>query len=98
MRIRPFFRWYDLWIGAYVWWPARTVFICPIPMFGLRIEFVQETDYNALISLVDDKSRLEKLTNQQLVQECLQTTGTDFAVVDEMMTRLDPKWSNEEAA
>ncbi len=38
MTITPFFRWYDLWIGAFVDVPNRTIYICPLPMFGLRIK------------------------------------------------------------
>ena len=37
--IRPFFRWYDLWVGAYIDRPNRTVYVCPLPMVGLKIVF-----------------------------------------------------------
>ena len=39
MTIRPIFAWYDLWIGAY--WDAtkRRLYIFPVPMFGLLIQF-----------------------------------------------------------
>jgi hypothetical protein len=37
MSVTPFFRWYDLWIGAYVDTKARTVYICPLPMIGIKI-------------------------------------------------------------
>ena len=38
MTITPFFRWYDLWIGAYVDVPNRTIYICLLPMFGIRVK------------------------------------------------------------
>lgn len=38
MRVTPFFRWYDLWIGAYVDVDKRTLYVCPLPMLGLKIE------------------------------------------------------------
>lgn len=37
MRIRPFFRWYDLWIGVYVDMKNRSVYICPIPALGVKV-------------------------------------------------------------
>jgi hypothetical protein len=39
MSIKPFFRWYDLWIGAYVDTQAGAVYICPLPMLGVRIQY-----------------------------------------------------------
>lgn len=38
MTIRPFFRWYDLWIGAYYDRDARALYICPLPMIGIRLD------------------------------------------------------------
>ena len=37
MRIKPFFRWYDLWIGAHIDTKKRAVYICPVPMFGAKL-------------------------------------------------------------
>lgn len=45
---------------------------------------------------VEDE-RLRKLTNAELVAECAKLDAADYAVVEEMMTRLDPKWFEEEA-
>jgi hypothetical protein len=39
LKIKPFFRWYDLWIGLYIDWSNKTVYICPIPMLGLKIDW-----------------------------------------------------------
>jgi hypothetical protein len=39
MTITPFFRWYDLWIGAYVDRPNRTLYVCPVPMFGIKVRY-----------------------------------------------------------
>jgi hypothetical protein len=38
-RIKPFFRWYDLWIGAYVDTEHGYIYVCPVPMLGLRIRY-----------------------------------------------------------
>jgi len=35
--IRPFFRWYDLWVGAYWDTATWTLYVCPVPMLGVRI-------------------------------------------------------------
>jgi hypothetical protein len=37
MSITPFFRWYDLWIGVYIDRPNRTLYICPLPMIGVKV-------------------------------------------------------------
>lgn len=37
MKIEPFFRWYDLWIGVYIDIPNKTLYVCPVPMFGIKI-------------------------------------------------------------
>lgn len=36
-RVRFFFRWYDLWIGAYWDRDQRILYVCPIPMFGFYV-------------------------------------------------------------
>lgn len=35
--IRPFFRWYDLWVGAYWDRANRTLYVCPLPMIGVKV-------------------------------------------------------------
>jgi len=37
VKVSVFFRWYDLWIGAFIDRKNRTVYICPIPMFGIKV-------------------------------------------------------------
>jgi hypothetical protein len=34
--VRAFFRWYDLWIGAYYDRAGGALYICPLPMIGVR--------------------------------------------------------------
>lgn len=36
-HVRPFFRWYDLWIGAFIDTKKCVIYICPVPMFGFYI-------------------------------------------------------------
>ena len=37
--VRSFFRWYDLWIGAYWDSKSRALYVCPLPTVGVRIQF-----------------------------------------------------------
>lgn len=37
LNIKPFFRWYDLWIGIYIDNKNDAVYIIPFPMFGIKI-------------------------------------------------------------
>lgn len=37
MRIEPFFRWYDLWVGVFIDTKKRAVYICPLPTIGVKI-------------------------------------------------------------
>lgn len=39
MRMRPLFAWYDLWVGAFVDRAKRRLYLFPIPMFGVVIDF-----------------------------------------------------------
>lgn len=41
MSVRPFFRWYDLWVGAYYDRASRALYVCPLPMFGIRLSFTR---------------------------------------------------------
>lgn len=36
-RLKFFFRWYDLWVGAYYDRKNRHLYLCPLPMIGVRI-------------------------------------------------------------
>ncbi|MDF2537432.1 MAG: hypothetical protein K0S76_453 [Herbinix sp.] len=38
MKVKLFFRWFDLWIGIYIDRSRKTAYICPIPMFGVKID------------------------------------------------------------
>lgn len=38
LRVRLFFAWYDLWVGAYWDRDTRTLYVCPVPTIGVAIE------------------------------------------------------------
>jgi len=44
LRVTPFFRWYDIWIGAFIDVSKRTIYVCPLPMLGLKIELPRRAD------------------------------------------------------
>lgn len=39
MMVKPFFRWYDLWVGVYIDVEGQAVYVCPIPMFGIKVSW-----------------------------------------------------------
>ena len=39
MKASLFFRWFDIWVGAYIDRATRTLYVCPIPTVGIRIQF-----------------------------------------------------------
>lgn len=42
LRISPVFAWYDLWVGVFIDIRKRTLYIFPVPVFGLRVEWVEQ--------------------------------------------------------
>jgi len=39
MNIKLQFKWYDLWIGAYIDKPNKTIYICLLPTIVLKISY-----------------------------------------------------------
>jgi hypothetical protein len=39
MRIKPMFAWYDLWVGAFWDRKNKVLYLFPLSMLGLKIEF-----------------------------------------------------------
>lgn len=36
-RIKPFFAWYDFWVGVFVDRKERIIYVCPLPMLVFKI-------------------------------------------------------------
>jgi len=41
LRVTPFFRWYDLWVGVFIDTTKHAAYICPLPMMGIKAELVE---------------------------------------------------------
>lgn len=39
MKIRPLFAWYDLWVGVFWDQSKRKLYILPLPMLGIVLDF-----------------------------------------------------------
>ena len=44
MKVKPLFAWYDMWIGAYWDRANKRLYILPLPMIGIVIEFNKGED------------------------------------------------------
>ena len=44
LRIRVFFAWYDMWVGAYWDRKKRILYVCPIPCLCIEIRCEKEAD------------------------------------------------------
>jgi len=44
VSVKPFFRWYDLWIGAYWDRRSRVLYVCPLPMIGVAVAFAERRE------------------------------------------------------
>ncbi len=58
---------------------------------------VTERELAGIWAMLQERQRLEKLTNPELVAECLRLDAADYPVVEEMMNRLDPTWFEEKS-
>lgn len=39
MRVRPTLAWYDFWVGVFVDWKKKRVYIFPVPMVGVVVSW-----------------------------------------------------------
>lgn len=39
MKIRPIFAWYDIWVGVFWDRAKRRLYVFPVPMIGIVVEF-----------------------------------------------------------
>ena len=39
MRIRPIFAWYDFWVGVFYDRAKRSLYLFPVPMLGVVIQW-----------------------------------------------------------
>lgn len=58
MKLTPFFRWFDLWIGAYVDVKSRALYVCPVPMLGVKVELTPKWTAHAEGLHVYHRSRM----------------------------------------
>lgn len=42
MNITPIFAWYDIWVGVFIDRAKRRIYVFPVPMFGVVIQFGTE--------------------------------------------------------
>ena len=43
MKLNFFFRWFDIWMGLYIDRKNKAVYICPVPMLGIKISWEQNS-------------------------------------------------------
>ena len=68
-KARPFLKPKDFWIGIYVDRPNRAIYICPLPMIGLKVRWWTETSKEA-----DYKRGAREATD--FIKECIKLGRT----------------------
>lgn len=51
LYIKPFFKWYDLWVGIYIDKENHAIYIIPFPMLGIKIWFEYPNPYAEILKL-----------------------------------------------
>lgn len=44
IKITPYFRWYDIWVGAYIDKTKKTLYFCLLPTIGLKFDFREKRE------------------------------------------------------
>ncbi len=57
MRLTFFFRWYDLWVGAYWDRTLKALYVCPLPTLGIKIQFGLSEFERAFKQAAEDMER-----------------------------------------
>lgn len=93
MKIKPFFRFYDIWIGLYIDIPNRAIYICPIPMFGVKIQLTPKPKSEKAIYKIihknedftyaqDKDGRVIMYSNNQIVDDEFFSDDTHFLFLE----------------
>jgi hypothetical protein len=45
IRVRPVFAWFDCWVGVYVDRSTPAIYVLPLPMLGVRIDWPDLPDF-----------------------------------------------------
>jgi len=51
LKVKPFFRWYDLWVGIFIDNKNDAIYIIPFPMFGIKIWW----KYKSFLDFLDEE-------------------------------------------
>jgi len=54
LKIKLFFRWYDLWVGFYIDVKDRSLYVIPFPMFGLKFYWKTPSIFDEMLKANKD--------------------------------------------
>ena len=60
LKIKPFFRWYDLWVGIFIDTDKDAIYVCPVPMIGIKLEWSKVIRWKAWQVLFMSQFRVGK--------------------------------------
>jgi len=69
MSVKPIFAWYDLWVGAFWDQAKRRLYVFPVPMLGVVIQFAPKLG----CTYHRDRPSRVNLDGDELCQECADT-------------------------
>jgi hypothetical protein len=84
-RFRIIVKWYDIWIGVFVYTKQQVVYIFPVPCLGLRIAYYPK---DSVKHLSDKLRRIgEKMTKQEREEATVKGASNSYEIYQTLINR-----------
>ena len=94
MKIKLFFRWYDLWIGGFIDSAKKAVYIVPFPMFGVKISWQKNEVSKPPCELIEfHRYECEHVVGKPAPDECPICKAEELEELYEDLKREQDRWN-----